>query len=90
MIVEALFNLVMNFLEFAFSWLALPGLPDEVQAVIDEFQTAITQGIGIIGIFIDWNMVLKLIPFVIVIINLSKVWSLVMFVLRKIPFLNVE
>ena len=47
-------------------------------------------GYNFIAIFIDVNMVKTLIPIVIVIANLDKIWSFIMFILRKIPFIGVE
>lgn len=89
MIVEALFNLVLNLLEFVFGWVSLPDFPDSVNAVIDEFTVIVCDGISILAIFVDWNMVIILIPLVICVVEFHHIWQLVMFVLRKIPFLHI-
>lgn len=90
MIIEAIFELFYSLLEFVFGWITLPDFPSEVQLVIDEILTALTSAAGIVGIFIDWNMFLLLSPIVIAVMNLDKLWKATMFVLKKIPFLNIE
>ena len=77
-------------LELLFGWFSLPDFPSEVQTFVDEFFQAITNVIGIVGIFIDFNMVLILLPIVIAVINLDTAWKVFMFILRKIPFLGIE
>ena len=90
MILEGLLELIYGLLSFVFGSFSIPDFPSEVQNVIDEVSTAITNVIGIVGIFIDWNMVFILIPVVIATINFDIVWKVVMFILRKIPFLGIE
>ena len=43
-----------------------------------------------IYIFFDMSLVKILLPLLIAVINFDKVYKLVMFVLRKIPFLGVD
>ena len=90
MIIEGVLDLFYSLLEFIFGWITLPDFPSEVQLVIDEIFTALTSAAGIVGIFIDWTMVLILSPIVIAVMNLDKLWKATMFVLKKIPFLNIE
>ena len=36
------------------------------------------------------NLVKILLPLVVVLVNFDEVWSMIMFVLRKIPFLGIK
>ena len=90
MIIEGLLNLLMTFLEFIFAPISLPGLPDQLQHIFDIVSVYLVSSVGILSIFIDWNFVKILIPFVIIIINFKKLWDGIMFIVRKIPFINID
>lgn len=90
MILEAIFELVFMLLSIIFAPIQLPGLPSEVQTIVDQVIGYIVGAVDLLGFFLDWNMVKILIPIVIIIVNLDKIWHLIMFILRKIPFLGME
>ncbi|WP_455532421.1 hypothetical protein [Roseburia inulinivorans] len=90
MIIKAIMELVFSLLQIVFTPINLPDLPPGIQSVLDELMGLFTSVIGLVGIFLDLNVVKWLIPVVIVIANLDKVWKLIMFILRKIPFIGVE
>lgn len=90
MIIKGLFELVFGLLKIVFAPIDLPDLPDGIQSVLDELIDVLAGAVGLFGIFVDLSVVKWLIPIVLVIANLDKVWSLIMFILRKIPFLGIE
>ena len=90
MILEAIFELVFMLLSIIFAQIHLPGLPSEVQSIVDQVIGYIVGAVDLLGFFLDWNMVKILIPIVIIIVNLDKIWHLIMFILRKIPFLGMQ
>ena len=90
MIIEGLHNLLFSLFEFVFSGLSIPSLPSEAQSIIDTTLGNMTSMAGIVGLFIDWDYVIILIPFLIAIINFERIWDFIMFILRKIPFLGIE
>lgn len=90
MIVEGLFNLLFGLFQFVFGGLSLPSLPDQAQSIIDTTLEYMTSMAGIVGLFIDWDYVIILIPFLIAIINFERIWDFIMFILKKIPFLGIE
>lgn len=90
MIIKGLFELVFGLLQIVFAPINLPDLPYGIQYVLDELQSVMIGALGLFGIFVDLDVVRWLIPVVLVIVNLDKVWNLIMFVLRKIPFLGIE
>ena len=90
MIIKGILELFFSLLQIVFSPIALPQLPAKASSYLDQFIDWILGGYNVIGMFIDLGMVKSLIPIVIVIANLDKVWSFIMFILRKIPFIGVE
>lgn len=90
MIVKSLLQVVFSLLQVIFSPINIPGLPEKVQNIFDEFVNWILSGYTIFSVFVDTSVVKLLIPIVIVIANLDKIWSFIMFILRKIPFIGVE
>lgn len=90
MIVKAIMELVFSLLQIVFKPINLPDLPPGIQSVLDEFVDWILSGYTVLDVFVDMNVVKYLIPIVIVVANLDKIWSLIMFILRKIPFLGIE
>lgn len=90
MIIKGILELFFSLLQIVFSPIALPQLPAKASSYLDQFIDWILGGYNVIGMFIDLGMVKTLIPIVVVIANLDKVWSFIMFILRKIPFIGVE
>lgn len=90
MILEAVFNLVSSMLKLVFGWINLPDLPDSIMAVIDELFTLVRGSVGIMSVFIDFNMVKILLPVLLIVINFDNVWKWTMFIIKKIPFLGIK
>lgn len=90
MIIKGLFELVFALLQIVFAPINLPDLPDGIQSVLDEFIQIMASAVGLLGIFVDLSVVKWLIPVVLVVANFDKVWKMIMFILRKIPFLGIE
>ena len=77
-------------LKLVFGWINLPDLPDSIMAVIDELFTLVRGSIGIMSVFIDFNMVKILLPVLLIVINFDNVWKWTMFIIKKIPFLGIK
>lgn len=90
MIIKLLLDLLLSLLEIVFSWVNLPTFPDSFSSAITDLFYYIESGIGIVWLFIDRNIVLIVIPMVIVLDNFDKLYSMVMWILKKIPFLGVK
>lgn len=82
--------MVFGLLKIVFAPINLPQLPDGIQSVLDQLEDVLIGAVGLLGVFIDWSVVKWLIPVVLIVANFDKVWSLIMFILRKIPFLGIE
>ena len=80
-----LFDVILNFLDL------LPDMPEEVVTVLDEFFDLIfTNGWSIACFVIPMDFALMLLPLVILVANFERVYHLIMWVLRKIPLLEIK
>lgn len=83
-------NLFASALKLIFGWISLPSLPADVETVIDQLFQYMASGMGFVFLFFNMSLVKLMLPFVLVVANFDKVYKLVMYVLRKIPFLGIE
>lgn len=90
MIIKGLFELVYALLSIVFAPINLPDLPAGIQDVFDDFLDIIISGVDLASLIIDFNVVKWLVPIVIAVANFDKIWSAIMFILKKIPFLGIE
>lgn len=90
MIIEAVLNLFITAIEGLFGWVNLPPLPSSIESIIDQFFGYLEGAVGLLGIFIDVNMVKLLLPILIIVINFEHAWKFAMFVIKKIPFVGIE
>lgn len=89
MIVSSVLNLFVGMLELVFGWIQLPNLPDSIMSIIDTVFGYVTGSIGLLGVFVDLDVVMVLIPLAIAVARFDDLWKMTMFVLRKIPFVNI-
>ena len=90
MILKLLFELVIGLLELVFGWVSFPPMPSVVTGVVDTVFSAISVGIGFVWFFIPRDLVLALLPIVLILENFDKVYSVVMWIIKKIPFLGIK
>ena len=90
MILKLLFELVLGLLEIVFSWVHFPSMPEVITNVIDMTFEYMEQGLSILFFFVDNQLILTLLPIVIVIENFDKLYSITMWIMRKIPFLGIK
>lgn len=90
MILESVFNLFFSAIKLIFAWIDLPDLPGQVETYITLLFDYMEAGMGFVYLFIDMDLAKVMLPFVVVVANFDKVYKLVMFVLRKIPFLGIK
>jgi len=89
-----LWNTLLDFLywliDFAFGWLNLPQFPEELTTSIDTFLSLIFDNVSLLGFFIR-PMTLKIvIPVLIILVNFEYIYHLVMWLIKKLPFLNIK
>lgn len=90
MIVESVMNLFSSTLKLIFGWINFPEVPEGIHDLISQLFELLQMGMSLVYCFVDYNTVVMLFPLVIVVANFDKMYKLVMFVLRKIPFLGIK
>lgn len=68
----------------------LPNFSPEVVDAVDTVFGYMFSAVSLVSIFVDMHMVKILIPLVIAIINFDWIIKFVMFVLKKIPILDIK
>lgn len=89
MIVETLMNLVKGIISLVMRPFNIPGIPDDVLSSIDTFIGYFDTCSSFIGLVFPVNLV----PFFVIFIAIyswDNIYPMVMWVLRKIPFLGIE
>lgn len=90
MIIEAILNLLKTVLFTVFDWIKLPDLPVELTSAIDTFFDLIFTNASVVGFFIRPATLKVLIPVLVIILNFDKLYKLTMWILKKIPILNMK
>lgn len=92
MLTERLIGVGLGFMDAILNFLdILPAIPEEIVEVLDWFFTTIFDyGWNAACFFLPMKYVLVLIPLAIAVDNFSHIYHLLMWVLRKIPFVGIE
>lgn len=90
MILETILNIIKILLQVVFGWINLPPFPEELTSSIDTFLDLIFSNISLLGFFVRPITLTVAIPILIILLNFDDVYKLTMWILRKIPFLNIK
>lgn len=91
MIIEGLLDFIINVLTFILDLLPdLPSVPAEVTSAVSTFINLIFDNVGLLGVFVPLGIIKVIIPLWLGIEAFDKVYSLVFWVIRKIPMLNIR
>ena len=93
MIVESILNMLKKVVFALFSWLDLPNMSDYGDG-FDNALSLIFQILestqSVIDLLLPWEIVVFSLPIVIVIDNFEHIYNFIMWVVRKIPMLNIK
>lgn len=91
MILENFLNILLSSIEVILSILPdIPSLPDELLSSAYSFIDLIFDNVGLLGLFIPISTIKVVVPLVLVIVNFDKIYKLTMWVLNKIPKLDID
>ena len=90
MILKLLFELVIGLLNVVFAWVSFPDMPDIIVNTIDSFLAALSSGLGFVWLVVPRELVMIGLPVIIFVENFDKLYSIMMWILRKIPFLGMK
>lgn len=89
-IFESIGEFLLNILQFAFGWINLPDMPVEITSSINSFLDLIFNNLSLLGIFIRPITLMIVVPLILILINFEMVYKIIIWIVRKIPFLNVR
>lgn len=93
-IISNLLNFLFDFLfviiQLLFGWINVPAFPDELKASINTFLDLIFNNLTFLGFFVRPSTLRIIIPLSIFMFNFKYVYKLTMWIIRKIPFLNIK
>ena len=91
MIINALLTLVYNIFSVIFSPIHIPSFDADSISAVDNVLTMIfDDSEAIIGLFVPWSVVHIILPIIIALSLALPVYHLVMWIIKKIPFLGVS
>lgn len=91
MILENFLNILLSSIEVILSILPdMPSLPDELLSSAYSFIDLIFDNVGLLGLFIPISTIKVVVPLVLVIVNFDKIYKLTLWVLSKIPKLDID
>lgn len=91
MILGALLDLVILLITTVLDLVPdLPQAPEQVQYYINYFFDVLFSGFGLISVFVDWTVFKTILALWFVVFNFEHIYKLIMYVLKKIPFIGVK
>lgn len=90
MIIQAILDLIKNVLFLVFGWINLPQMPEQITNAINTFLDLIFDNVGLLGLFIRIDTIKLVVPVVLIIMNFEKLYHLTLWILKKIPMLNIK
>lgn len=87
MILEAIFTLIKYLISFVFALLPnIPNVPTEVQSVVSEYISLITNNCSFASFFLDVSYVKILLTILIALIGFREAYKFIMWIYHKLPF----
>lgn len=90
MIIELLMNLIYTVFEFLTTPIDIPDLPSKLASTIDTAFEYIYTGVGILGNYTHYHYLMSLFMVIVAVEVGIHLYQLVMFILKKIPMLNIK
>lgn len=92
MIVKGLFDLVYNLLDLVLTpFEIIPDVPNQVSYVVSQFLDFIFAPVRILAFFLPGGTFISVvIPVFLVIINMEHIWTGILWILKKLPFVGIE
>lgn len=90
MILKLLLELVLVLLELLFGWVSLPQVPAVLSSNVDTILNYMREGMGWVYLVVPKELVLALLPIILAVENFDRLYSVTMWILKKIPMLNIK
>lgn len=91
MITEAFLNLVKTILNGILDLLdVLPEFPETLTSSLDQFFDLIFSNLGLLSFFVRIETIKIMVPILIVVMNFEHLYRFIMWIVRKIPMVNIK
>lgn len=90
MIIELLLTVFMTVIKAVFSWINLPDFPPQILNGINTFFDFIFDNCSFLGFFIRPSTIQVVVPIVIIALNFKQIYHFTLWILKKIPALNIH
>ena len=90
MVTQTMISFWLNLFFKVFDFIKIPDFPESLQESLDKYLDLIFNGINLFGFFVRPQTIQIVIPLIIIIINFDKIYKLTMWILKKIPILNIK
>lgn len=89
-IINTLLNGLYYILDFLFGWINIPQVPETIINSINTFLDLIFENLSLLGFFVRPITLKILVPLIIFAINFKWIYKMIMWFLRKLPFVNIK
>ncbi|MBQ8029554.1 MAG: hypothetical protein IJ262_09165 [Clostridia bacterium] len=90
MILEAILNSLKTVLKGVLGWINIPALGEEFEEAVGFFDTLLDSAQDLINLFLPWDIVRFGMPLIIIVTNFEHLYDFVMWILKKIPVINIK
>lgn len=90
MIIEAVLNLILAFLRLVLLPVRIENIPSDILTVLATLTGYLIEGGRVLAAYTHAVYLTTLLAFVVSLSVIRNTWRFIRFVLRKIPFINVE
>lgn len=85
-----LWDLLEIVIHLLFGWINIPAFPIGLKSNINSFLDLVFGNLSMLGFFIRPSTLRIVIPLLIIVINFKYIYIISMWLIKKIPFLNVK
>ncbi len=85
-----LWDLLEIVIHLLFGWINIPAFPSGLKSNINSFLDLVFGNLSMLGFFIRPSTLRIVIPLLIIVINFKYIYIISMWLIKKIPFLNVK
>jgi len=89
-IINNLLDFLYFLLDFLFGWIHIPSMPNELITSINNFLDLVFENLSLLGFFIRPLTFKILIPLIIFVLSFKYIYKVLMWFIRKIPFINIK
>lgn len=90
MIIQGLLSVVSTLIHLLFGFVNIPAMPEAIETSVDYVFDLLFNGVQFLGFVMHWEVVKVCLPVLLAVLLFEDVYYLVMWILRKLPFLGIE